>query len=171
VWVSELPKPAIAETAKLRVGDKIQVAIHGQDAMSGEFEIRQTGDLILPQIGQVPARGLLLDQLRVHIEQRLIGTLQNPRVSVGLVARRAPFVSVLGEVTNPGRYELRDNEGVLDALARAGGFSPFADKSRLFVLSKRHKGQRIRFRYEDLIRADPASVEYELLDGDVLIVE
>src|SRR5690349_19353304 len=37
------------------------------------------------------------------------------------------FVHVLGQVTNPGLYELRDGDRVVDAVSAAGGFGPTAD--------------------------------------------
>lgn len=37
------------------------------------------------------------------------------------------FVHVLGQVANPGLYELRDGDRVVDAISAAGGFGPTAD--------------------------------------------
>jgi len=171
VWVRNLPPRTAAEAAKLRVGDKIQLVVQGQDTFNGEFEIRPTGDVVLPQVGVVAARGFTVEQLRSSVALRLRGILQNPQVNIVLASRRPAMVTVLGEVGGPGRYELRDREGVLEALSRAGGFSPFADEDRIFVISRTTGGPRIRFRYKDLIGGDPASISYELMDGDVVLVE
>jgi len=171
VWIRDLPPPSAAEAAKLRVGDKVQLAVLGHDTLGGEFEIRPTGDVVLPQMGLFVARGFTVEQLRTNVTARLNGILQNPQVTVVLVSRRLPNVSVIGEVSNPGRYQLGEREGVLDALARAGGFTPFADEDAIFIISRTRGGPRIRFRYDDLTRGDPASVGYELSDGDVVVVE
>jgi polysaccharide export outer membrane protein len=90
---------------------------------------------------------------------------------VVIVARKPANISVLGEVRTPGRYELRDREGVLEALARAGGLTPFADRDAVFVVRRNQQAPRIRFRFSDLASGSPASVNYELVDGDVIVVE
>jgi polysaccharide export outer membrane protein len=171
VWVQQAPPSRATVASGLRVGDRVQVTVQGQDAMGGEFEVRPTGDLILPQVGLVPAVGLTVNELTVQVIAKLRGILQDPRVAIVLEARRMATVSVVGEVRSPGRFELRPQEGVLDALARAGGFTPFADRDAIFVIPRLHRSPRIRFRYKDLVLADPASVNYELLDGDILVVE
>jgi protein involved in polysaccharide export with SLBB domain len=78
---------------------------------------------------------------------------------------------VLGEVKTPGRFTLNNNEGMLDLLARAGGLSMFANEDAIYVIQRANPGPRIRFRYSDLVAADPASLRFRLHDGDVVIVE
>jgi polysaccharide biosynthesis/export protein len=172
VWVWDLP-PAAKTVEPLRPGDRVQVAVQGQEAMSGEFEIRPEGDVVLPTAGRFQAAGWPPDQLAGVVQTRLRGVLQDPRVTIVVAARRTPQVGVLGEVRSPGRYEMRIGEGVLDALARAGGITPFADPNLVFVIRKvaGKQVQRVRFRYSELVAADPASVAFELRDGDVLVVE
>jgi polysaccharide export outer membrane protein len=171
VWVNQLPAPTPGQLGTLRTGDKVQVAIQGQDALSGEYEVRPTGEIVLPQIGRVAAVGLTVEQLRQQVTARATGLFQTPQVTLVLAGRKAPFVSVVGEVRTPGRYELRDQEGVLDALARAGGFTPFASKDGIYVIQRAHRSPRVRFRYQDLASAEAASVGFELHDGDIVIVE
>jgi polysaccharide export outer membrane protein len=77
---------------------------------------------------------------------------------------------VLGEVKTPGRYDLAEGEGVLHALARAGGLTEFADPDLVFVV-RSDASRRIRFRYGDLAVAEPASARFQLRNGDVVVVE
>jgi polysaccharide export outer membrane protein len=171
VWASQLPATTPGQLGTLRIGDRVQVAVQGQDSLSGEYEVRPTGEIVLPAIGRVAAVGLTVDQLRQQVATRATGFFQNPQVTLVLAGRKAPFVSVVGEVRTPGRYELRDQEGVLDALARAGGFTPFASKDGIYVIQRVRRSPRVRFRYQDLAGAEPASVNFELHDGDIVIVE
>ena len=170
VWVTELPQDALGRPEELRPGDKVQVVIFGQDAMSGEFEVRPSGDLVVPVAGTVPARGSTPRALALEIKKQLTGKLVAPEVTVVLNSRRQPGVSVLGEVRTPGRFELRDGEGMLDALARAGGLTPFANTNDVYLI-RRGQERRIRFRYKDLVGASPSSVRFPLADGDVVVVE
>jgi polysaccharide export outer membrane protein len=169
VWGSKLPTSS-ARARPLGVGDKIQVLVHGQEAMSGEFEVRPGGEIVIPVIGRFPVAGKDPDQVAQQLAQHLSGVLENPRVAVVTTLRRTS-VSVIGEVDSPGSYELRDGDGLLAALARAGGITEFADPDSIFVLRRDSTGPRIRFRYVDLTGSEPASTRFELRDGDVIVVE
>lgn len=170
VWVNELPPESAIDPQLLRPGDKVQVVVYGQETLSGEFEVRPGGDLVLPVAGRVRAAGLTAAALAQQVTRQLDGKLVAPQVTVVLASRRVPGVSVLGEVRTPGRFELREGEGILDALARAGGLTPFADPDEVYLIRKGHD-RRIRFRYDDLIAAKPVSVRFPLMDGDVVVVE
>jgi len=170
VWARSLPQAASGPERPLRVGERVQVIVHGQDTMSGEFEIRPAGELVMPVAGRVPAKGSTPSQLAQAVTERLRGVVQDPHVTVVLAVRPPLSISVLGEVQTAGRYELRDGEGVLEALARAGGLSPFADRDAIYVI-RRDQNRRVRFRYDDLVRGEPNSVAFKLEDGDVVVVE
>jgi polysaccharide export outer membrane protein len=169
IWVRDLPA-STATRGALRVGDKVQLAVHGQPTMSGEFEVRLAGELVLPEAGRVMAGGLTVSQLQEQIRARLAGLIQNPQVTVVLVSRRS-VITALGEVGSPGSVELRDDDGVIEALAKAGGFTPFADEDHIYVIPHDRRNIRVRFRYQDLVRGEAASIGYVLGHGDILIVE
>ncbi|MFO7180268.1 MAG: polysaccharide biosynthesis/export family protein [Pseudomonadota bacterium] len=171
VWASELPRPSADAARILRPGDKLQVVVHGQETMSGEFEIRPGGDIVLPVAGRFHASGLTPEALTAEVIKRLEGVLAKPYVTIVIAARQPPSVSVLGEVRTPGRYELKDGEGVLDALARAGGLTPFADPDAIFVIRRGTNLPRIRFRFRDLAAGLHSNVGFQLVDGDVVVVE
>jgi len=175
VWASSLPPAPAAATAgaadPLKAGDRVQVVVHGQDAMSGEFEVRPGGELVLPVAGRIHAAGVAPEQLAVAVRDRLRGVLADPLVTVVVSLRRPLGISVLGEVRTPGRYELKEGESVVDALARAGGLSPFADADSVFVVRRSTPGPRVRFRFSDLAEGSPNSLRFPLRDGDVVVVE
>ena len=151
-------------------GDYVQLAVLGQDALSGEFEIRPAGVLVVPVAGAVPAAGRTLAELSADITRRLEGVVAGPRVTVVLALRAPTSVGVMGEVRTPGRYDVAEGEGVLHALARAGGLTPFADPEGIYVV-RPQPSQRIRFRYSDLTSAEGASMRFRLSPGDVVVVE
>jgi polysaccharide export outer membrane protein len=172
VWARDIPKqPGGSVSRILRPGDRLQVVVHGQETMSGEFEVRPGGEVILPVSGQFQAAGLSVRQLTDEVLKRLSGVLNTPHVTIVIASRRTIAVSVLGEVRTPGRYELTDSEGVVDALARAGGLTVFADDSAIFVVRRHPPGPRIRFRFSDLAGASASSLAFELTQGDIVVVE
>jgi polysaccharide export outer membrane protein len=108
IWAAALPPGELRASAALRPGDKIQLAVFGQDTMSGEFEIRPSGEVVLPAgAGRFPAAGKTVEQLAYDVQTRLRGVLADPRVTIVIASRHVASVSVLGEVRTPGRYDLR----------------------------------------------------------------
>jgi polysaccharide export outer membrane protein len=83
---------------------------------------------------------------------------------------KSPKVSILGEVTHPGRYDLRGRTTVLDLLALAGGLTEFASRSRIVILRAGGPGpNRIRFDYGKATQ-DGSRENIELRPGDIVLV-
>src|SRR5262249_19695986 len=95
---------ASAEQAyTLGAGDKLRVVVFGQDGISNTYIVDAGGNVGLPLIGTVPARGLTTQQLAARIAERLKqGYVREPHVTVEVEAYRPFFI--LGEVTTPGQY-------------------------------------------------------------------
>jgi polysaccharide export outer membrane protein len=155
----------------IRTGDRIYVLVRGQDQLSGEFEIRADGSYVQPIIGAIRVSGKTPRQASQLIKQRLRGIVERPEVEVAALSPRPPTVSVLGQVTEPGRFEITSDEGVLSALARAKGLTIFADRDGIYVLRRYPEIVRIRFRYADLTGGQAECVGFRLRDGDVVVVE
>ena len=82
-------------------------------------------------------------------------------------------VSVIGEVLKPGVYEFRNgNASVLEALAMAGGFSPFASPSKISVIRKDGEGQtkKVKFNYNRAVTSSGDEENLSLQPGDVVVV-
>lgn len=123
---------------RLGPGDKLRVAVFGVDALGGEVVVPGSGRVPLPLIGEMQAAGLTADQLRTNIETALSdGFVKNPRVSVEVLNYR-PFY-ILGEVNKPGEYPYTSGLTVLNAVARAEGFT-YRAKTRVF--KRRSTGDR-----------------------------
>jgi polysaccharide export outer membrane protein len=108
---------------QLASGDRVRVIVFGQEALTNSFSVDGAGDVALPLVGLVRARGLTTAQLATAIEARLReGYLRDPRVSVEVEAFRPFFV--LGEVGVAGQYPFVNGLTVQNAVAIAGGFGP-----------------------------------------------
>jgi len=92
-------------------------------------------------------------------------------VTLSIIRSRPIRVSVAGEVRTPGNYELDRNRGVVGALTAAGWLTEYGDEERIYVIRRGFPGGRIRFRLEDLKRAEPRATEFRLHEGDLVIVE
>jgi polysaccharide export outer membrane protein len=176
VWVDSLPaqaEPADKEYV-IQVGDQLSVRVWGQDSMSARSRVRPDGRISLPFLDDVEAAGVTPSALGKRIQARLKEFVVSPVVTVSLEDLRPVAVSVLGEVTRPGQFQLDQGAGVLHALAAAGGMTAFADKDSIYVIRTR-KGagdpERIRFTYASLTGAQGRAATFRLQGGDVVVVE
>jgi polysaccharide biosynthesis/export protein len=172
VWASRLGKPE-DQTAVYRVGpgDEIYVLVADQQALSGTFTVGPDGGYIQPVVGSVAINGLTTKEAAQQLTARLAGILVRPQVTISVTKRRPNRVSVIGEVQKPGRFELPFDDGILAALATAGGLTEFADGDSIYVVRRDPHLLRIRFRMRDLAGPEAISARFRLNDSDVVVVE
>ena len=119
----------------LDTGDKLRIVVFGQDNLSNNYAVDAAGQVTLPLIGAVNARGMTTQQLAAAIAARLKQNfIRDPSVAVEVEVYRPFFV--LGEVTYPGQYPYVPHMTVENAISIAGGFTPRAYKSSVTVTRK-----------------------------------
>ena len=180
MWVDEIPRESASadEPYALKPGDVISVRVWNQEGNSVErVRVREDGKISLPFLNDVEVAGQEPSDLAQRLKVKLKTFIVNPVVTV-VVHERPPLrISVLGEVTHPGMYDLETGAGLLQAIAAAGGLTPFADESGVFVLRRGYWADgnpapaRIRFRYGDLRRGKVPAAVFRLRAGDVVVVE
>ncbi len=130
--------PPVAEgTASayhLGPGDQVRVITLGEDRLTGEFRVNDSGAVALPLLGTVPAAGLTTAALEKEITARLVQAelIREPSVAVEVIAYRPIFV--LGEVNKPGQYPYQPGMTVVSAVAVAGGFTYRAIDDRASIV-------------------------------------
>jgi polysaccharide biosynthesis/export protein len=133
---------AAAETYTLDSGDKLRVVVFGQEGLTSSYAVDAGGNVTLPLIGSVRARGQTTAQLAQSIAAKLReGFIREPHVAVEIEAHRPFFI--LGEVTAPGQYPYVANMTVETAVAIAGGFTPRALIGRV-AISRPIRGDILR---------------------------
>jgi polysaccharide export outer membrane protein len=172
VWADVLPEaPANAPGEyRLSTGDLIFVRVFNQDPLSGRTRVRPDGQVTIPFVNDVPAAGRTPQELAKTMEARLLDFIKAPVVTVFLEELGPTQLSVIGEVARPGVYPLERGQGVLRALAAAGGLTEFAHKDRIFLVRAGSPG-RIRFTLEGLSKPGSRSARFRLQNDDVLIVQ
>ena len=152
------PPPAYggAYDYRLGIGDKIRVIVYGETDLGGDFQIDATGAVRMPMIGQIRAGGMTAHDLENNIRSALAaGYLNDPRVAVEITTYR-PFY-VVGQVLKPGEYPYSNGLTASSAVALAGGFTPKAVESILYI---RHQGESIEQRVaaNDAVLVRPGDV-------------
>jgi polysaccharide export outer membrane protein len=123
-------------------GDRLRIVVFGQDGLTNSYVVSAGGNIDMPLIGQVSARGLTTDQLAGRLAEKLRdGYIREPHVAVEIEAYRPFFI--LGEVTAPGQYPYVANMTAETAVAIAGGFTPRASRKNV-TLNRNYYGRPMR---------------------------
>jgi polysaccharide biosynthesis/export protein len=175
IWIYDFSTEPVREGAgsplTISPGDVVDVRVFGQDAMSTKTEVRADGTIAMPLLGSVAIGGRRPEEVASSLKQRLLPYINTPEVTVVIEESRV-IVSVVGEVSAVGVVELKPPATLLQALAKSGGLTEFADRSGIYVLrNTRGATVRIRFKYASLIEADPIATSFRLQTGDVVVVE
>jgi polysaccharide export outer membrane protein len=116
--------PSVAPGAyRLGAGDVVRLITVGDDTLTGEFRVGDSGKIALPLLGAERAAGLTPDGLAAEISAALVEAdlYTAPSVSVEVTTYRPIFV--LGEVSKPGQYPYQPGMTMVTAAAVAGGFT------------------------------------------------
>lgn len=141
-------------------GDRLRVTVFGQQNLTNAYSVDGGGNISMPLIGTVRARGKTVQQLESGIAAKLRqGYLRNPDVSVQVETYRPFFI--LGEVRNPGQYPYVNGMTVETAVAIAGGYTPRAQTGSAYVTRER-RGKTA---------GGKVSANYPLRPGDTVKVE
>jgi polysaccharide biosynthesis/export protein len=143
---------------------------------SPEFDqsvsVQPDGFIALRGVTQLPAEGVTVPELQSVIGRAYAGVLHDPEVSIVLMDFDKPHFMVLGEVNHPGKYELRSDITVTEALAVAGGLSPRAKHSQI-VLFRRVSDDLVESRLLDvksMLKSRDLGEDIHLRSGDFLYV-
>lgn len=132
------------------------------------YSIDKDGFLLLPVIGKIQIKDKTITEASEILRDSLIHILNQPVVSVKLVNR---YVSVLGEVRNPGHFSFaQDKLTIYDALGYAGDITDYGNRDNV-VLVRNEDGKNIRINL-DLTKSEIlASDYYNLRPNDLVYVK
>lgn len=178
----------------IRPGDRLQILVNSSDPrisslfnlpmivrQMGEqnassqgtaiYTVTPAGNIDFPELGTLHVEGLSRSQLSDLIKKDLIdrGFVKDAVVTVEFQNMK---ISVLGEVTNPGRYSIsKDSYTLLDALGDAGDLTIYGRRDNVLVLRNENGQQhvyKINMQSAKDIYSSPA---YYLRQDDVIYVE
>ncbi len=143
----------------LDTGDRLRVFVYGQPNLSRGYTVDHEGNITVPLIGSVHARGLTTRDLETSIAAKL-GTefVRDPQVTVDVQQNRPFFIH--GEVKTAGQYPYVSGMTVETAVAIAGGLSD-RGSTRKFRITRRTNGF-----VEQII----APADYVVKPGDTVFV-
>ena len=100
------------------------------------YLINRDGFIDLPSLGSIKASGLTVKEVREEVFTRVSKDLINPSVNVRLINFK---ISVLGEVTRPGTFQISNERvTILEALAEAGDFTPYSNRRHVMIIREKN---------------------------------
>ena len=155
----------------LQAGDIIQVSVWKETDLTTEVLVRPDGGFSFPLAGEVEAVGKTVDEIRTVLTDRLKRYIPSPVVTVAVKQINGNRIYVVGRVNHAGDFPLSSPLDVMQAIALAGGTTPFAAINDIVIL-RRQNGQQqaIHFHYSDVARGRELSQNVLLQTGDTVVV-
>jgi polysaccharide export outer membrane protein len=154
------------------IGDVLEVSVWKNPDLSATVPVRPDGRISVPLLGDVQAAGMTPLALKATLTDGYKEYVTAPGVSVVVKEIHSRKIYVTGEVAHPGTFDLEPRGKLMQALALAGGLTPYA-KGRVVVLRDGRDGrQERRFEIElkSIITGRKPEANLLLQPGDTLIV-
>ena len=161
--------PVDSSTYVVGPDDEIQVTVYQSPEYSCTCVVRPDGKISPPLLGDLQAAGLTPTQLADAITERTKKFIRDPTVGVSVLAVKSKFVYMMGEVEHVGPIAMAPGMSVLQAIATAGGPTPYAKTKKMYILrgNPGHQTQ-IPFNYDKAKKGDMQGVV--LQPGDTVFV-
>jgi polysaccharide export outer membrane protein len=153
--------PATEETAapgfaqredryRIQPGDVIEFQFRFTPEFNQTVKVQPDGYIPLQEAGELKAGGLTVREVREATVQAYSEKLHDPVISVVLQEFSMPYYIVGGEVGKPGRYDLKGDVMLSEAIQIAGGFGAGAHTSEVLLFRRVSKDwvetKRINFK-------------------------
>ena len=163
---------AAEETAGYVIGpdDSLEVSVWQQPNISGTFPVRPDGKISLVLVGDIQAARLTLMHLAHDITLRLKKYIQEPIGVSGGCSGTQPAGVPSGRIKTTGPIVLTPGMTPLQAIAAAGGLTPFTNGKHIYILrGPQGKQTKIPFNYRSALKGDN-SQDVPRPPGDTIVV-
>jgi len=156
----------------LRPGDVFDLQFEFSPEYNQTATVQPDGFVTLRGVGDLHVAGKNVPELTATLKDAYGKFLAQPVISVVLKDFEKPYFIANGEVEKPGKYELRDDTTVTEALAIAGGLSHSAKNSQV-LLFRRVSQEWVEAREVDvkkMLNGKDLSEDVHLKPGDMIYV-
>jgi polysaccharide export outer membrane protein len=156
----------------LRKGDTFDLDF----ALSPEFNqtvaVQPDGYVTLKGVGSIFVEGQTVPELTETVKTAYAKTLHDPVIAIALKNFEMPYFIASGQVAKPGKYDLRSDLTVTEAVAIAGGFNDKAKHSQVVLFRPVQGGgyEAKLLNVKKLLASRNLSEDVQLQPGDMLYV-
>jgi polysaccharide export outer membrane protein len=157
---------------RLRKSDVLEISFTFAPEFNQTVTVQPDGFIVLRGLEELYAEGATLVEVREAIATGYAGMLHDPEVTVVLKDFDKPYFLAGGEVTRPGKYELRGDTTVTEAVAIAGGLNGQAKHSQV-VLFRRVSDKLVEthvLNLKQMLNSRNVAEDIHLRPGDLVYV-
>jgi polysaccharide export outer membrane protein len=158
---------------RIQPSDSLEIHYRYSPEFDQTVIVQPDGHAALSLVGDLTLQGLTVDEAKSAILNAASQRLKDPEIAVALKDFEKPYFLVGGEVSAPGRFEMRGQVTALQAITMAGGFKTASAKHSQVILFRRVGRDMAKAEILDLKAAMSPSTNEPLADlrsGDMLIV-
>ena len=149
-------------------GDQLLIRVWGQVNFNVHATVDRSGDIYIPQVGNIEVAGLHFQQLDGYLRHQLGRVFRNFDLSVNMGQLRSIQIYVVGNARQPGSYTVSSLSTLVNALFYSGGPSEQGSMRRIEL---RRNGKVVTtFDLYDLLIYGDKSHDAPLLPGDVIYI-
>jgi len=151
-------------------GDELEVMVYQHEDLTRKIRVPNSGIIFFPMVGELNVNGVGITEVRRTLTERLGSYVVNPQVNVEVTTLRSQKVYVLGEVNVPMVFPLESPTRALEAISKAGGFTPNASGSSVLLIQGEATAPHIeRLDMTDYVKQGGAQNPF-LQPGDIIYV-
>ena len=175
-----LQQPSFAQDITLGPGDIVRVSVYGQKDLDTVAQVSSDGSITFPLLGSVTVAGLTPRDAERRIANELSSRslVREPQVTIFVersLAAESESVTILGNVTRPGRYSIQTmsgagSENVAGIIAMAGGLDDEAADYMLLTRTVANEQSTLRVDLRQLLEQGDLNQNFVVRNGDIAFV-
>lgn len=159
---------------RLRPMDLVKVQVFQEPDLDRELRVSHDYTIVAPLIGVIDVHNLTVREAELLLtELYKKDYLVNPQINMTVMEYAPRNVNVLGAVNSPGSVVMTPEKDMtlLDAIARSGGFSRLANRTRVSLTRTLTSGQTENYTVnaDELVSGDNVA-RWMVQDGDIIYV-
>ncbi len=157
---------------KLRKGDSFDVDMEFSPEFNQTVVVQPDGYITLKGVGSIHVESETIPELTETIKSAYSKILHDPVIAVSLKDFEKPYFVATGQVGKPGKYDLRSDLTVTEAVAIAGGFTDKAKHSQVVLFRPSPSGgyEAKLINIKKLLNSRNLSEDLEVQPGDLVYV-
>ncbi len=151
--------------------DVLEISVWREESLQREVLVRPDGRISFPLIGDLQVAGNTPEKVQSMISAKLKKFIPDPAVTVVVTKIGGYKIYIIGQVKQSGQYVVGRYLDVVQALALAGGLTPYAAENKIKIFRRENGRQKIiPFRYEDIKKGKGLEQNIILKSDDLIVV-
>lgn len=151
--------------------DILQISFPVTPDFGQRVTVQPDGYIHLRLVGDLYVQGKPVPKIIELVKTAYSKILHDPEIDIALEEFEKPYFIASGELVHPGKYDLRDDLTVSEAVAVAGGFTPASKHSNVLLIRRSDGDVQVRVvNVKRMLRQADLREDSHLMPGDMVYV-